>query len=48
MIRYLALVVDLSESTPSDGLLELSWTFQSRGQIFFGTMTESAKIDVYA
>ena len=41
-------VVDLSESTPSDGLLELSWTFQSRGQIFFGTMTESAKIDVYA
>lgn len=41
-------VTELSESTPSDGLLELSWTFQSRGQIFFGTMTETAKIDVYA
>ena len=41
-------VTELSESTPSDGLLELSWTFQSRGQIFFGTMSESTKIDVYA
>ena len=41
-------VTELSESTPSDGLLELSWTFQSRGQIFFGTMVESSKIDVYA
>ena len=41
-------VTELSESTPSDGLLELSWTFQSRGQIFFGTMSESSKIDVYA
>ena len=41
-------VVDLSESTPADGLLELSWTFQSRGQIFFGTMSENTKIDVYA
>ncbi len=41
-------VVDLSESTPADGLLELSWTFQSRGQIYFGTMTEASKIDVYA
>jgi len=41
-------VVDLSESTPADGLIELSWTFQSRGQIFFGTLTESTKIDVYA
>tara|TARA_B100001057_G_scaffold322397_1_gene322631 strand:+ start:1230 stop:1817 length:588 start_codon:yes stop_codon:yes gene_type:complete len=41
-------VVDLTESTPADGLIELSWTFQSRGQIFFGTLTESAKIDVYA
>ena len=41
-------VTELSESTPSDGLLELSWTFQSRGQIFFGTMTETTKIDVYA
>ena len=41
-------VTELSESTPSDGLLELSWTFQSRGQIFFGTMQETSKIDVYA
>ena len=41
-------VVDLTESTPADGLIELSWTFQSRGQIFFGTLTSSSKIDVYA
>ena len=40
-------VVDLSESTPGDGLIELSWTFQSRGQIFFGTLEEDAKIDIY-
>ena len=48
ILKFNAGVVDLSESTPADGLLELSWTFQSRGQIYYGTMTESAKIDVYA
>lgn len=41
-------VVDLSESTPGDGLLELSWTFQSRGQIFFGTLAVGTKIDIYS
>lgn len=41
-------VVDLSESTPGDGLLELSWTFQSRGQIFFGTLSVGTKIDIYS
>ena len=41
-------VTELSESTPSDGLLELSWTFQSRGQIYFGTLSVGTKIDVYA
>ena len=41
-------VVDLSESTPADGLLELSWTFQSRGEVFGGVLEETTAIDIYA
>ena len=41
-------VVDLSESTPADGLLELSWTFQSRGEVFGGVLEETSAIDIYA
>ena len=41
-------VTDLSESTPADGLLELSWTFSSRGEIFSGMLESGSKIDIYA
>ena len=41
-------VVDLSESTPADGLLELSWTFQSRGEVFGGVLKPSTALDIYA
>lgn len=30
-------VVNVSEAAPSDGLIEYSWTFQSRGEIWAGT-----------
>ena len=30
-------VVSVSEAAPSDGLIEYSWTFQSRGEIWAGT-----------
>lgn len=41
-------VADLSESTPADGLLELSWTFSSRGEIFSGMLESASKLDIYA
>jgi hypothetical protein len=41
-------VVDFSESNPGDGLVELSWTFQSRGQVFYGQTQETDAIDIYA
>lgn len=41
-------VVDLSESTPADGLLELSWTFQSRGEVFSGVLANTGVIDIYS
>jgi hypothetical protein len=41
-------VVDFSESNPGDGLVELSWTFQSRGQVFYGQAFSSTAIDIYA
>lgn len=45
---FCAGVADISESTPADGLLELSWTFSSRGQIYSGMLENaSAKIDIY-
>ena len=40
-------VADLSESTPADGLLELSWTFSSRGEIFSGMLESGTKLDIY-
>lgn len=45
---FCAGVTDMSESTPADGLLELSWTFSSRGQIYSGMLENStSKIDIY-
>lgn len=45
---FCAGVSDISESTPADGLLELSWTFSSRGQIYSGMLEQgTAKIDIY-
>ena len=41
-------VVDFSESNPGDGLVELSWTFQSRGQVFYGQTQSTDAIDIYA
>jgi hypothetical protein len=40
-------VVDFSESNPGDGLVELSWTFQSRGQVFYGQHKQTTAIDIY-
>ena len=34
-------VTSVSEAAPSDGLIEYSWTFQSRGQIYAGTFDNS-------
>ena len=43
-------VTSVSESAPSDGLIEYSWTFQSRGEVFAGTLalTAANTLDVYA
>ena len=41
-------VVDFSESNPGDGLVELSWTFQSRGEVFYGQHNAgTTAIDIY-
>ena len=46
---FQACVTDVSEAAPSDGLIEYSWTFQSRGEIFVGTLNNSTtEIDIYA
>ena len=46
---FQACVTGVSEAAPSDGLIEYSWTFQSRGEIFVGTLNNStSEIDVYA
>ena len=46
---FQACVTDVSGAAPSDGLIEYSWTFQSRGEIFVGTLNNStAEIDIYA
>jgi hypothetical protein len=46
---FQACVTDVSEAAPSDGLIEYSWTFQSRGEIFVGTLNNStSEIDIYA
>jgi len=44
-----ACVTNTSESAASDGVIEYSFTFQSRGQIFVGTFEAgNTKIDIYA
>lgn len=41
-------VVSVSEAAPSDGLIEYSWTFQSRGTIWAGTYDAGASaLSVY-
>ena len=46
---FQACVTGVSEAAPSDGLIEYSWTFQSRGEIFVGTLNNStSEIDVYS
>ena len=46
---FQACVTGVSEAAPSDGLIEYSWSFQSRGEIFVGTLNNSTiPIDVYA
>lgn len=34
--QFQGAVTNVSEAAPSDGLIEYSWTFQSRGQIYSG------------
>ena len=44
-----ACITGVSESAASDGIIEYSWTFQSRGQIYVGEFSNGAsKIDIYA
>ena len=44
-----ACITGVSESAASDGIIEYSWTFQSRGQIFVGQLSvATTKLDVYA
>ena len=44
-----ACVTGVSESAASDGIIEYSWTFQSRGQIFVGEFDAgTSKLDVYS
>ena len=44
-----ACVTGVSESAASDGVIEYSWTFQSRGQIYVGEFDAgTTKLDVYA
>ena len=46
---FQACVTGVSEAAPSDGLIEYSWTFQSRGEVFVGTLNNSTtEIDIYA
>lgn len=41
-------VADLSETAPADGLIELSWTFQSRGEVYVGILDAgTSQLDVY-
>ena len=41
-------VVNVSEAAPSDGLIEYSWTFQSRGEIWAGKFDNSSSaLSVY-
>ena len=41
-------VTNVSEAAPSDGLIEYSWTIQSRGEIWSGSFNNStAALSVY-
>lgn len=45
---FQAAVTGVSEAAPSDGLIEYSWTFQSRGQIWSGIFDNAtAALSVY-
>ena len=42
-------ITGVSESAASDGIIEYSWSFQSRGQIYVGEFSAGVtKLDVYA
>lgn len=42
-------VTGASETAAGDGLIEMSWTFQSKGQIYVGTLDSgTSKIDPFA
>ena len=42
-------IVNVSEAAPSDGLIEYSWTFQSRGEIWSGIFDNGVnELSVYA
>ena len=40
-------VTNVSEAAPSDGLIEYSWTVQSRGEIWAGKLLEDDALTVY-
>lgn len=44
---FQACVTNVSESAPSDGLIEYSWTFQSRGEVWSGIHQEDKALSVY-
>ena len=45
---FQACITGVSEAAPSDGLIEYSWTFQSRGEIWAGLHTEpTTPLSVY-
>ena len=44
-----AAVTGASETAAGDGLIEMSWTFQSKGQIYVGTLdAQTTKIDPFS
>ena len=45
---FQASIVNVSEAAPSDGLIEYSWTFQSRGEVWSGIFDSgAAPLSVY-
>ena len=44
---FQAAVTGVSEAAPSDGLIEYSWTLQSRGEVWSGLFTSSTVLSVY-
>lgn len=48
MRAFQACVTGVSEAAPSDGLIEYSWTFQSRGEVWSGIFDNgTSKLSVY-